>query len=135
MDENRRHDYRHQFGKHERIRVELEAPRQKKTLFGFIVNLSLGGMLVELEDQSIALAKDEECRAHFSIPSDGRPVVFDAVVIRAQPLSGIVQHSFHFLPLADPVEEEKREKNLWQFLMEEQRRRSRILRSREKKAK
>lgn len=129
MEDNRRRDYRHYFNPHERVRVELNASKPQISLPGAIVNLSIGGMLVQLDDPTVTLRTDDQFRAGFTIPGD-RHLTFQAVVNRIQTWEGAVCHSFRFFPLLDPAENEARERALWLFLLDEQRRRGRILRHR-----
>lgn len=128
MEENRRRDYRHYFNPHERIRVELNATKPQVSLAGAIVNLSIGGMMVQLDDPTLTLKTDDQFRANFTIPPNDRHLTFQTVVNRVQDWDGIICHSFRYFPLIDPKENESRERALWLFLLDEQRRRGRILR-------
>ncbi len=118
---NRRNDYRHTFAPDDRLRVEVAAgPRH--TVTGQIVDLSVGGMAVDLGDEAAALRDDEVCAARFSIPHGLRQFALATRVAHTRPNNAGAQLGLHFVPLDDPQAQDKREQALWVFLMDEQRR-------------
>jgi hypothetical protein len=116
--ENRRHDYRHTFPPDDRLRVELSTPSGRPLSAGQIVNLSVGGMAVDLGEEAVRLAEDEPVRAHFAIPHGLRRFALEPAVVH----TGGGPLGLRFLPLADAAAQDERERALWVFLLDEQRR-------------
>jgi c-di-GMP-binding flagellar brake protein YcgR len=120
--ENRRNDYRHTFPPDDRLSVELRTSRARGTLTGQIVNLSVSGMSVVLDDDTALVHPDERCRATFSIPHGLRRFTLESAVIHTCPTAAGGQFGLHFLPLDDADAQEEQEKAIWVFLLDEQRR-------------
>ena len=121
---NRRNDYRHQFADDDRLRVDLSALPGRRRVTGQMVNLSVGG-LAFLGDGSFRLDPAAPVVAHFAIPHGLRRFAIPSAVVHTA-ADGI---GLRFLPLEDPVAQEEREKALWVFLMDEQRRERRLRRA------
>lgn len=134
MDNRRRH-YRHQFSAGERlgvdlsprrrIRVELDLQDRKSAVIGQIFNLSLSGMLVRLTDPAASLLKDDQLIASFAIPPRQDRLAVEAVVVHTRKFEDGIYYGLQFFPLPDPAANDERNKVLWQFLTEEQRRQMR----------
>jgi hypothetical protein len=121
---NRRNDYRHQFAPDDRLRVELSSPGSRRRAVGQMANLSVGG-LAFLGDGSFRLDPAAPVVAHFAIPHGLRRFAIPSAVVHTA-ADGI---GLRFLPLEDPVAQEEREKALWVFLLDEQRRERRLRRA------
>jgi len=119
---NRRQDYRHNFPPDDRLQVELSSAEGDRST-GQIADLSIGG-LAYLGDVSFRLDSDEPITAHFAIPHGLRRFAISASVVHdAGDRIGL-----HFLPLDDEEAQEERDKALWVFLLDEQRRERRRMR-------
>jgi c-di-GMP-binding flagellar brake protein YcgR len=116
--DNRRQDYRHTFEPAERLHVELTRADGSAVLTGEIVNLSVGGMLVALP-HACPFKPAERCHVQFAIEPE-RPLAIRAAVVHlAADRAGA---GLRFLPLANLDAGEARERALWRFLLDEQRR-------------
>jgi hypothetical protein len=118
---NLRNDYRHHFAPDDRLRVELSAGG-RRVATGQIVNMSLGGIAVDLGDASPRLDAAEAVSAHFAIPHGLRRFALPAAVVHAEATAEGDRLGLHFLPPNDPATREEREKALMVFLLDEQRR-------------
>ena len=122
--DNRRSSFRCAFRLDERLGVELLIPG-KAPRWGLIVDLSIRGMGVSLADPDAIGPPGQHFPVRFVIPP-GTRFTLPAVLVRAsgptQPILGI-----EFLPHPDPRFLAAREKTLWNFLLESQRRRRREL--------
>lgn len=140
--DNRRKHYRHHFNASERlgvdlsprrrIRVELDSADRRPQIVGQIFNLSLSGMLVRLTDPAASLENDDQLTASFAIPPGPARLVVDSVVVHSRKHEDGIYYGLRFLPLIDPAANDEREKVLWQFLTEEQRRQMRALQRKRK---
>jgi hypothetical protein len=119
---NRRNDYRHPFAPEDRLRVELTSARGS-CVIGEIADLSIGGLAYE-GDVAFPLVPDEQVTAHFAIPHGLRRFAIPATVVHDRG----DRFGLHFLPLEDDEAQEDRDKALWVFLLDEQRRERRRLR-------
>jgi hypothetical protein len=118
--ENRRRDYRHHFPHPPGIRATLASLGPTPAHFmGEIVNLSLGGAAVQIDEQAGTPASSSQWNVCFSLPA-GDVVSANALFMhRAHGASGSC--GFQFLPLVDPLAQENRERLIGRFLMDEQR--------------
>ena len=121
---NLRQDYRHDFAPEERLHVELTAP-DGRPVGGRIVDLCVNGMSVELKDADDAFRRDDVCQAQFAIPHGRHRFALEAYVVHAT--EG--RYGLHFLPLDDPTAHDERDRALWLYLLDEQRRRIRQMRA------
>jgi hypothetical protein len=126
--ENRRHDYRHAFPPDFRLRVEISLSRGGAPLIGEMLNLSIGGMTVDLGDATVRLDANEEVCVRFAIPHGLRHFTIPSTIVHIDPAPPGA-FGLCFLPLDDPDAQEEREKNLWVFLLDEQRRSIKEMRS------
>jgi hypothetical protein len=124
--ENRRFDYRHTFPPDDRLRVEISTTRGRRLLTGEIINLSVGGMAVALGDGAAPPRESDRVRAHFAIPHGLRRLALESAVVHTP--AGEGPFGLRFLALDDPDAQDEREKALWVFLLDEQRRLRRQLR-------
>jgi hypothetical protein len=119
--DNRRNDYRHTFPAEDRLRVEIILDDNRTIVAGDVVNLSVTGMAVELEEAH-SFRVDDRCTATFSIPHGLRRFALDSEVIHTMPTAGGGHLGLHFRPLDNGDAQDEREKALWVFLLDEQRR-------------
>ena len=122
---NLRASYRHQFAPDDRLRVDLSGPGGQRLATGQIVNMSPEGIAVDLDGASLRLDPAQPIAAHFAIPHGLRRFAIPSAVVHTA-ADGI---GLRFLPLEDPVAQEEREKALWVFLLDEQRRERRLRRA------
>ena len=121
--ENRRNNYRHLFEKETAISVELYSPSTPEIrLRGVMTNLSITGMAVNFPSASVVLKPEERFRAQFSLPNETDPILLDCEVVHPEADPKPREHGFRFLPLLNHREEESRQRKLWLFLLDEQRR-------------
>ena len=116
--DNRRRDYRHSFVPTRRLAVRLTVPNQSVSIAGEIIDLSVGGMCVQSD------AFKELNADHFvAICSFGPGVAPMAIPMERvhRPAANQPRVGFHFLPMADTVAEDERERVIWKLLLEEQR--------------
>src|SRR5207253_3217264 len=117
--ENRRRDYRHPFVPHERLSVHLSKDAVPETWQGEIVDLSVSGMGVRIADPAFLISANDRLRATFALGS-GKPMTLLAENIHATLDTGPC-FGFHFLPPAEAAASDARERDLWAFLLEQQR--------------
>ncbi|HKI35959.1 MAG TPA: PilZ domain-containing protein [Gemmataceae bacterium] len=118
---NRRNDYRHPFAVDDRLRVELTAAGGRRLAAGQIVDLSVGG-LAYLGDAPIRLDPAHPVVVHFAIPHGLRRLAIPAAVVYTGAEEEGSPFGLRFLPLDDADAQEERDKALWVFLLDEQRR-------------
>jgi hypothetical protein len=120
--DNQRSNYRHYFARDDRLRVELSVAGGSRVVSGQIVNMSLGGIAVDLGDASFRLDPAEPVAAHFAIPHGLRQFALPAEVVHVEQTARGDRVGLQFLPPKDPDALEERERALWAFLLDEQRR-------------
>lgn len=124
---NKRNDYRYSFTRPERLPVQLSFSREPAiTLPGVILNLSVGGMALLLEKPSHLLDPETEPTvvAEFQLPQDSTSLAVSIQCRLVHQEEVGKQHlcGLRFLPLPDPEEEKARDKQIWLYLMDQQRR-------------
>ncbi len=124
---NRRNDYRHPFAPDDRLRVELSLWGGRPFATGQISDLSLGGLSCVFPAGS-PLDAGRPVVAHFAIPHALRQFAIRCEVIHAGAGGEDDPVRLRFLPLRNPVAQEERDKALWGFLLDEQRRDRRMRR-------
>jgi c-di-GMP-binding flagellar brake protein YcgR len=118
--QNKRLDYRYPFAPAERRRVEIKPDgASETTLQGEIVNLSVSGVAVRL-DSAAPPQRHARLRLRFVLGAD-QEMALPAEVMHGGDPDGQVW-GLRFLPLADLAATEARERIVWRFLMQEQRR-------------
>jgi hypothetical protein len=117
--ENRRRDYRHHFPHPSGLRAELASDGPSPVrLTADIVDLSIGGAALQIDEQTVGPAASRRWTVQLSLPTQA-----------ALSMSATCAHQrangptcgFQFLPLADPLAQDDRERIIWRFLLEEQR--------------
>lgn len=93
-------------------------------LRGEVLDLSLGGMRFRLPEATPALQPRERLQVSFCL-ADEEPFEVEAEVVYRQQ-EPVDCRGVRFLPLAEPSVSEARERRLWQFLLDEQRRARRL---------
>lgn len=127
-DDNRRDTYRHPFPPYNAPPVAIQFPGTShgpESRSGEMLDLSLGGMGVRVREEEDACVAGSRCLVCFSLPGanvDRTKLLFECLVVHARKEPLGVSYGLCFLPLDSPVEEEKRARLLWNFLLEEQRR-------------
>ncbi len=120
--EIQRKDYRHSFPPDERIRVDLEFSGPRTLLHGEIVNLSVGGMRVQFVDPVPPLKPRGRLVARASIQKEQVDLSLPSSVVYAEHSDEISFCGLQFLSSANRTLDESRERTVWRFLLEEQRR-------------
>jgi hypothetical protein len=122
---NRRSDYRHHFAPDDRLRVELAFTGGRRAI-GQIVDMSVGGIAVTLEDPSCRFDPADAVSAHFAIPHGLRRFALASAVVHSRSADEGSHFGLRFLPLDNWVAQEARDKALWVFLLDEQRSQRRL---------
>ena len=116
--DNRRRDYRHFFPGPGRLQAVLSSATTSRNVTGEILNLSVGGMALQVDSQT-SLPSASQWIVAFSLPSETAPLSLRATLVHqtsSKPLYG-----FQFHSLADSQANENRERTIWRFLLNEQR--------------
>src|SRR5579859_8162204 len=87
MSDNRRNDYRHSFRHFDRVPVELQTPGLNRVLAFEILDLSLGGMKVQIKERNLPLYTREPLTARSRIPGINESTGLKARVIYTQSTS------------------------------------------------
>jgi hypothetical protein len=119
--ENRRETYRHAFAPWERVSVELSAPGQRSKWTGELVDLSLGGLAIRLQENDRLPPPRGPVTAQFLLPGETDPLTIQSFVTHWRRDPDSCTWGIHFLPLPQPKAEAGRSKTLWRVLLEEQR--------------
>lgn len=117
--DNRRKDYRHFLLPQLTLPVVLTTGDQDAPRMGITVNLSVGGMALQLPNSSL-LSEREPCVVELDVGGGHGPWRISAVVVHRAGLVTPV-YGLRFLPLESPAANEMRENVIWRFLLEEQR--------------
>ncbi len=122
---NRRKDYRLALAD-DPLPAELLLPGSKRPLVGAVVNLSISGMALRLPEDLPTPTLEEVCQVTFTLPSDRRrlPIQARAVYVSRRDDGNLCGLSF--LPLSLESATEERERAIWLFLLDEQRRRRQV---------
>lgn len=120
--ENRRQHYRHEFAPTRHIAVELRAEADRIKLLGSLINLSISGMCV----YALSMRKDLSNRWVATLPLAVAPLTLEAERVYVRDADRACC-GFRFVDEADAGAAEEREKAIWKFLLDEQRRRRRFL--------
>jgi len=118
---NRRYDYRHHFAPDDRLRVELAFTGGRRAV-GQIVDMSVGGIAVALDDPTCRFDPADAVSAHFAIPHGLRRFALASAVVHRRAADEGNHFGLRFLPLDNLDAQESRDKSLWVFLLDEQRR-------------
>lgn len=127
--EDRRRSYRFHFSAPERPSVRLERTHPRAVLQAQLVDLGVEGMRMLLPDTTAALHLDERWLSHLELPRLAKPLTVTGSVVYLERVGADLHCGIHFLPLLVPAASDERERTLWKFLMEEQRRRRKQARS------
>jgi c-di-GMP-binding flagellar brake protein YcgR len=119
---NRRQDYRHSFDPAQAPHVELERSSDAACCTGWIADLSVEGMRICFEGSAPALAENERVVARFTLPVHPLQFSLNARVIHLKTESDGYSCGIHFVPSANLDLDARRERAIWQFLLDEQRR-------------
>jgi c-di-GMP-binding flagellar brake protein YcgR len=119
--QNRRLNYRHSFDADDRLPVEL-LPPSRESLGGQIVDLSVTGMKVRLTNKERDLPAGERLLTGMSLPGLRTRLRLSATVVYDEPRSDAHYLGLRFLPSANRFADENCDKQIWLFLMDEQRR-------------
>ncbi len=119
--DNRRADYRHTFRTQDDIQVELESALTHTKIRGRLRDLSTTGMKIWLLDPPVGVTRSESWILRAPVPGLARSSA-RATIVYYEPGSAGGHCGMRFLRLADPRATEAREKQIWRFLLDEQRR-------------
>jgi len=118
--ENRRRDYRYHFPHPSGLRAQLALAGAKPVrLVGEIVDLSIGGALLRIDEQAADLTSRSRWIVQFSLPAQ-EPLSLSATFVHGE-TAGTPVCGFEFPPLADVAAQEHRDRVIWRFLLDEQR--------------
>ncbi len=125
--ENRRQAYRHAFEPQETLRAELHRPGQRAVLSGDVLDLSLGGLRIRLQQTSSSLGIGDSVVTRLLGRDSSAPVEL-GLILPSQVVSLLEGGNgcycgLRFLPIADLRVNEDIERQLSRFLLDEQRRR------------
>lgn len=118
-----RNDYRHTFAPQERLPLEILVSGRPPVVRGRIVNLSVTGALVEVGARTGSLRDSSWVMVRFEIP--GRQFELHGRVVYADAANGMF--GLCFVKLVDPKQHELQERDLWSFLLEQQRQQIRMM--------
>jgi c-di-GMP-binding flagellar brake protein YcgR len=122
QNENRRENYRCSFPEGSRLHVNLETPMGRKHLSGEIIDMSTTGATVRLDGTPALPLQSETVVASFHIPGVDSQLSVNSAVVHRDQGDDAVYLGLEFLPLAIPSAAETRDRILWSFLLNEQRR-------------
>jgi c-di-GMP-binding flagellar brake protein YcgR len=124
--ENQRKTFRHRFEQEETLRVELQFPGKKVVVRGDVLDLSLGGMRLRVDEPPAELQAGKSVTARLIGREAVHPVSLDLVVpariVYLRLLEDTTLCGLHFLPTASANANEAIERSLSRFLLSEQRR-------------
>jgi c-di-GMP-binding flagellar brake protein YcgR len=123
--ENRRNHYRHSFPAESPLPVEVVLPGRPAPLAGQTTNLSISGIALRLAEEVTDLAPAHLCRVNLALPHSQEQLSLSARVIYARQTEGRSLCGLSFLSLASETANEERERAIWLFLLDEQRRQRR----------
>jgi len=125
--ENRRQTYRHFFDPEDILRVELHLPGKQGAHACELLDLSLGGMRVQLTPPPAGLQVGDSVTARLLGREAPNPVVLSlalpARIVYLRQQEDVLQCGLQLLPTASPSTNERTERTLASFLLAEQRRR------------
>jgi hypothetical protein len=119
---NRRANYRHRFSRRERIPVEVKLVGMPLPLVGETVDLSIGGIQVWFADQGLSLRVADPILVTPEVPGAGSVLTLHGEVVYCHSQRKGYCSGIQFLSSVDPAVQENREKLIWRFLLDEQRR-------------
>jgi len=122
--ENRRQHYRHEFAPTRVFVVRLQSVDGDSTLQGELLNLSIGGMCVYAP--ALKEKPAQKWIATLPLGAENETVSIPAKRVYVRN-ADTACYGFRFLEDADVEAAEAREKAVWSFLLNEQRRRRRFL--------
>jgi PilZ domain len=117
--ENRRQHYRFAFAPTRRLPVHLGSIDGQASVAGKIVNLSIWGICVSIEGPG--MPPGDRWYATFALEPDAEPLTLLLERVYAQDGTETCC-GFRFLRTLDLKAQEERERTIWRFLLEEQRR-------------
>jgi hypothetical protein len=119
--ENRRKDYRHRLEAPGRLGAELTPSGRPAAVAAEVIDLSVSGLAVALP-AAAAPTVGEACIVRLVATAERLDLKIPAVVIHRHDTPAGSRLGLHFPPLANPAANDNRERVLWRFLLEEQRR-------------
>ncbi len=120
--ENRRQSLRHYYPAAERFPVTLKLVDRHAELNALLLDLGLEGMRVRLEDEPPPLCLDQSLLAHLELPGLAESLSVTCAVVYLERIGSAQECGLRFLPLLLPAANDRRERLLWKYLMNEQRR-------------
>jgi hypothetical protein len=126
--ESRRGDYRHELFPGQKVPVWLETLSPRSRFDGEIIDLSVRGVRVHLCQDRVPLRLGDICYTELNLPRVQEKLALHATVRYLVTFEGGLRLGLRFLPSINPATQQARQKLLWRFLMDEQRREHRGLR-------
>lgn len=120
--ENRRENYRHEFDPDQALPAEFELFGRGTPLPGLIVSLSATGAGIQAAQDQFPMAAHDRLTLRFRLPKEEFSFELHAIIRHARKNEGGWYYGVQFLPSEDPEEEAERDRRIWRFLMEMQRR-------------
>ena len=120
--ENRRENFRHEFDEAKAIPAEFELFGQGKTLAGRIISLSATGAGIQAVQDQFPMASHDRISLRFRLPKEEFHFQLRAIIRYAQKNEGGWFYGVQFLPSENSTEDAERDRRIWRFLMEMQRR-------------
>jgi c-di-GMP-binding flagellar brake protein YcgR len=119
--DNRRQDYRLSLLPDLRLTAELRPRSRPDPIAGVVVNVSLGGLAVQFDPVGPGLQRADRCEVRLKLPHQQTEMNVPMTVVHGG-TGDLPVYGLRFLPMELPAEDENREKMLWRFLLDEQRR-------------
>jgi hypothetical protein len=117
--DNRREYYRHVLGAGRRLPAELNVAGTASRR-GFIVDLAVGGLSMELPAMHAGEPMHGTCFISFTLSAVREPLVLPAELVHLRS-TGTPVAGFRFLPFLDPKANAESQKRIWRYLLDEQR--------------
>jgi hypothetical protein len=125
--ENRRQYYRHPFPPARGLSVSFQSTDESSRFAGDIINLSIGGVCVGTKARAVTPGKN--WLATLTLGTHGVTLTMPVEQVHTKD-DEPGQCGFRFLPRPNPRVQEEQERQIWSFLLDEQRGQRRLARER-----
>jgi hypothetical protein len=119
---NQRQNFRYRYPLIERPVARLERDGCPTGIRADVLDLGVEGMGVSLEAGAPSLQMDETIRVHLELPRLEEPLAISCAVVYLERVGANLRCGLRFLPLLVPAATTMRERTLWRYLREEERR-------------
>jgi hypothetical protein len=120
--ENRRQNYRHAFAPDALLPVSIQRGTGGPFWKGWALDLSVTGTRVRLEDSAQHLAANDRVVLRMALPRQSERLQMHGMVIHYSLDEQHETYGIEFLPSLSSSADELRERLIWTFLLQEQRR-------------